>query len=869
MMSPHSIPARFEQIAVRHPARVAIRTDGRHLTYQQLNADANRLAHAIGMAQGTVRGRVALLFEQGADAIMATLGVLKTGHAFVPLDALDESDRTKDMIRDCAPLVIVTAQDHLAAAKELAATDIPVLCVEELPSGLSAQNPGVAIPPETTAYVFYTSGSTGKPKGVCQNHRNVLHFVGVYSDSLAISAEDRLTLLYSPAFSASNMDVFGALLNGATLFPYDIRKRGTAALADWLADHAITILHAVPTVFRHLTRSLEAGRKFASIRGIDLGGESMVPDDIELRRRHFRADCLFINHLAATEASVIAQYPIDANATYAGNLLPVGKAAPGMKIRIVRSDGSDAAVGENGDIVLSSQYLSTGYWQRPDLDAMAFGSDPGNPDRRTYHTGDMGSIDKDGQLYFLGRKDHRVKVRGHTVDPSEVEAAIRGCAAVRDVAVVVREIREIDEAGQLTAFLAGNNTLNSQLDELRGQLRKRLPSYMIPAEFIVLETLPSISSGKLDRVTMSRMARREIRESKTYEAPVGHHENLVATLFCKLLRQQRAGRHDDFFLLGGDSLKATLLHVQLEDRIRRRIPLEKLFRDSSVHGIAGLIASIETADEPPSTGDAVLVALRESGHLPRLFLVHGAKGQAFVSPHFLTILGDGQPVYAFQANGLDRSRKGHASIHNMAREYILAMRQVQPGGPYLVASLCVGYVVAIEIARQLNAVGEKVGPLVLIDPPVRSIMDYGLRKRVGRIARIELRKLLMPFTSEERFNRAITKRVRQGRMNLDTTSTRSVRAALRAALDFEIALLKYRLPEYSEIVFVLGSEERWKKNAQAATGSIHRKITGGRKIFPIGEKHSEVHDVTNGLFASQLQQAMQQAIAAIHPSAPR
>ena len=868
MISPHSIPARFEDIAARHPARVAILTAGRQITYQQLNADANRLAHAIGLVQGTGRGRVALLFEQGADAIMATFGTLKTGHAFVPLDAADGSDRTKGMILDCAPLAIVTDKDHLAAAKELAATDIPVICVEELPAGLSAQNPGVAIPPETPAYIFYTSGSTGKPKGVCQNHRNVLHFVGVYSNSLAISAEDRLTLLYSPAFSASNMDVFGALLNGATLFPYDIRKRGTAALADWLSDQAITILHAVPTVFRHLARSLEAGRKFATIRGIDLGGESMVPDDIELHRRHFRADCLFINHLAATEASVIAQYAIAVNATYAGAMLPVGKAAPGMKIRIVRPDGSDAAVGENGDILLSSPYLSPGYWQRPDLDAMAFGIDPEDPDRRTYRSGDIGHLGEDGLLYFLGRKDHRVKVRGHTVDPSEVEAAIRACAEVRDAAVVVRKIGESDQAEQLTAFLAGDCALNSQLDELRGQLRERLPAYMIPAEFIVLESLPSIGSGKLDRVTMSGMTQREIRESKTYEAPVGHHENLVATLFSKLLNQQRVGRHDDFFLLGGDSLKATLLHVQLEDRIQRRIPLEKLFRDPSVQGIAGLIATIETAGDPPSTGDAVLVALRETGHQPSLFLVHGAKGQAFVSPHFLTILGDDQPVYAFQANGLDRSRKGHASIHNMAREYILALRQVQPGGPYLVGSLCIGYVVAIEIARQLNAAGEKVGPLLLIDPPVQSIMDYGLRKRVGRIARNGLRKLLMPFTSEQRFTRLIAKRVRQGRMNLDTSSTRSVRAALRAALDFEIALLKYRLPEYKGEVFVLGSGERWEKNPKVTAGSIHHKITGGRQIFPIGEKHGEVHDVTNELFAIQLRKAMQLAIAAIHPSAP-
>lgn len=870
MISAQSIPARFEQIVARHPGRVAVLTDKRQLTYQQLNADANRLARAIGRDEGAGRGRVALLFEQGAEVIVAMLAALKTGHAFVPLDAADGSDRVAGMIRDCAPLAVVTDQAHLAAARELAPAGTTVICVEELPDGLSGNNPDVAIAPDAPAYVFYTSGSTGKPKGVCQNHRNVLHFADVYSNSLVIAAADRLTWFYSPAFSASNMDVFGALLNGATLCPYDIRKRGTAELADWLTENAVTILHAVPTVFRHLARNLEAGRRFDTVRGIDLGGEAMVPEDVELHRRHFRPDCLFLNHLAATEASVIAQHMIAVAASYGGAMLPVGKAAPGMRIRIVRPDGSDAAAGEHGDIVLSSRFLSTGYWQRPDLDALAFGSDPGDPAVRTYRSGDLGYLDEDGNLHFVGRKDHRVKVRGHTVDPSEVEAAIRACAAVRDVAVVVRDLPDSDGTGQLTAFLAGDGDLNRQLDELRQQLRKRLPPYMIPAEFIVLESLPSIASGKFDRITMSGLTLRENRDDRVSEAPVGHHEQLVAALFSELLKQQRVGRRDDFFQLGGDSLKATLLHVQLEDRIQRRIPLDTLFKDSSVQGMAVLLARLEAAaeNEAPPTADAVLVALRETGHLPRLFLVHGAKGQAFVSPHFLTIMGESQPVYAFQANGLDRARSGHVSVRNMAREYILAMRRVQPCGPYLLGSLCVGYVVAVEIARQLNEAGEQVGPLLLIDPPVRSIMDYGWRKRLGRIARNGLRKLLMPFTSEQRFNRLITKRVRQGRMHLDPASTRSVRAALRTALDFELALLKYRLPEYRGRVFVLGSAERWQQNGAAKPGCIRRMITGGMDIFPIGEKHGEVHDVTNELFAHELRKALQQAIAAIHPSPP-
>ncbi len=861
-----SIPARFEEIAARFPDRPAVSTAQGSLSYDDLNRRANRLAHAIIHLTTAAPGQVVLLFEQGVEAIIATMATLKSGHAFVPLDASDGSDRMRGVIRDCEPVAIVTDSDHLSLAAELAPPGVRIIHMDEPGPDLSDENPVATIPPTARAYIFYTSGSTGKPKGVCQTHRNLLHFVSVYSESLGIRHDDRLTLLYSPAFSASNMDVFGALLNGAALYPYPIKKLGTASLAKWLCDHSITILHAVPTVFRHLVKGAAPEQKFDGIRGIDLGGESMHPGDMELHRKHFRPDCVFLNHLAATEASVIAQHPIDVHASYPGDMLPVGMPAEGMEIRILKPDGSEAATGEDGDIVLHSPYISPGYWKRPDLDAKAFGQDPDRPGWRTYRSGDLGHFGEDGNLYFLGRRDHRVKVRGHTVDTSEIEAAIHGNADIRDVAVVVRKLPDSDEEEQLTAFLAGIPQGGTRPGQLRATLRKQLPPYMIPAEFIVLDSLPATSSGKIDRLALSQIVLREERGDAPFEPPANEIETVVAAFFGNILKLDGIGRSDDFFSLGGDSLKATLLHAHLENHFKTRVPLEKLFPDSTVSGISGLIGELRDSGAGNTDAKSVLVPLRETGSKPKLFLLHGAQGQAFVSPHFLKIIGEDQPLYAFQANGLDRDRGEHRTIGNMAGRYIEAMRSVQEKGPYLIGALCVGYVLALEMALQLEKAGEKVAPLILIDPPIRSIMEFRLRKRIYKIIRNRWRNAIMPFTTGRKFNTWMRERAGEGRIQIDASNPDSLKAALKVTLDFEMALHRYKPADYHGPVHVLGTEKRWGEKCDTSKSVIRRRLTGPVTISVVGETHVEVHDVSNGLFAEQLRKTLRESIAAIQPA---
>ncbi|HUF61649.1 MAG TPA: amino acid adenylation domain-containing protein [Verrucomicrobiales bacterium] len=860
-----SIAERFESIVARFPQKVAIHTLEGDITYAELNARANRWAHTLLQRTERTPQRIALLFDQGAPALAAAFGTLKAGHAFVPLDASDPAARLQAIVRDCHPAAIVAESKHakLAASLSQGPTDLLLDSEPGVPS--STANPGLPTPEETLAYLFYTSGSTGQPKGVCQTHRNLLHYIRAYSACLGIKPDDRLSLLYSLSFSASNMDVFGALLQGAALCPYDIRRRGTASLGDWLNQQSITILHAVPTVFRHLLQNLTTRNVFPSIRAVDLGGEAVYPTDIDLFRACFRKECLLVNHLAATEISVIAQYRIDLDASYQTDILPVGYPPSHTIIRILRPDGSEAVSPEQGEMVVHSPFLSPGYWERPDLTQKAFADYPSRPGWRAYRSGDLGYVDGEGRLIFLGRKDHRVKIRGHSVDIAEVEAALRETSWIRDLAVVAVDDTGTNHSLVLVAYFESEPAGQKAISSLRQELQRRLPPYMMPSDLVWVERLPVTSSGKIDRRALAALP----RPSAAGDAPpldamqTEGLEHSVQTLFRSLLRRSSVEPSDDFFSLGGDSLKATQLHQQLERLSGIAIPLEELLRNSTISGITAFVRRMQTL--PSAAVPAVhpcLVALRRSGSKPPLFLTHGAKGQAFVSPHFLEILGSDQPVYAYQATGLERCRMPRNSIVDMAAEYLRALRAVQPEGPYFLGSICVGGVVTLEMAQQAVSAGDAVGPLLLIDPPKIPPGERPRWKRWKRLLRTRWKQLRLRPSADAKLRRDLQKKNAQGRIVFDAGNPDAVARAALAARDFRIALLHYRLKPYPGPVLILASSGRRSDDAEIQRTRQHYQLTGPVEFFRVEGKHEELHDVHNEQFERQLRNCMRAAWSA-------
>ena len=582
--APETIGSRLADIAGKLPNNIAITEHLAAASFRQLDAAASMVARRILAAGGRQSGFVCLLFETKIAAVTAIFGAGRSGRPYVPLDAGDPDERLQLILQDSEPTALLTEPSLLARARALAPSDCPIVEIDGLDPG-DETGPLPVVTAETPAYAFYTSGSTGQPKGVLQTHGNLLFFADAYATNLGIDETDRVSLLYSLSFSAANMDIFGGMLRGATLCAYDMRRDGLPSLADWLDRERITVLHAVPTVFRELFNSIGPQRKLTCLRAIDLGGESVFDSDVDLFRRHTADGCILVNHLAATEASVIAQHRVDHQARSAtGGILPVGRSPAGVRVMIRRDDGSAAERNEVGEIIVVSPHISPGYWRRAELDAAAFSVDPVDAGWRRYATGDLGNIDDAGDLHFLGRKGSRVKIRGHTVDLAEIEAALTTCPGVSKAAVLQLAEEGKEAADRLVAYLqvASDAKLDSLL--VRRHLAARLPSYMLPRDFRFLHALPLTASGKIDRKTLASMDPPAPSNVHDAESPRDDLERAIAAIVQEMLKLERVGRQDDFFLLGGDSLSIVELQTRLRDTFG--VGLENPHENATVAGIA-------------------------------------------------------------------------------------------------------------------------------------------------------------------------------------------------------------------------------------------------------------------------------------------
>ncbi len=823
---------RFADVVRRSAESLAIVEKGRRVSYAQLDQMALAVMQRLNALGHPRAGIVAILAEERIAAITAMLGTAGSGHAYVSLDPGDPEERLRFIIQDSAPFVFLVDRPRLERAHALKVAGLAVLDLDEIMSESTGDLPARMASPDDLLYLFYTSGSTGHPKGVQQTHRNLMFFVDAYARTLRINETDRLSLLYTLSFSAANMDIFGALFNGAVLCPYDMRREGISRLAAWLEESDITVLHAVPTVLRELTRTREAERRFPRIRAVDLGGETLLAGDVARFRPLVLGTCRIVNHLAATEASVIAQCVIDPAMDAMSGALPVGRSPTGLEVRILRADGSDADTDESGFIAVDSPHLSPGYWHRPELDRATFSDLQGRPGWRRYRSGDLGRIDGTANLHFIGRESTRIKLRGQSVDLSEVEAALSACHGVKDAVVIARGA-EGREADRLVACVVMSPGAGSNPVELRRQLVEKLPNYMLPSGYLFRDRLPTSATGKLDRRSLSEMDLDDALYRPDYEAPVGEREVQVAALFSQVLNFTPVGRFDDFFLLGGDSL--SLVDLQLQSRSVFGCELPSLREDGTV---AGLAARLHVSEVDGAGAMPRLVPLREQGTAPMLYLVHGRLGQAHVSPRFMSLLGEDQPLCSIQARGLDGLEDPNESISAMAADYVDALRCYQPEGPYFIGSLCAGAYVAIEMARLLQAAGAKVLPLLLLDPPAPPF-----RTRVKGM-------------NEDSLLRRLKRHENAGNIKFRFDGSRYATAAIRVARAFEGALRMYSAVPHDGPVFILASHSRL-SSAHWGNPATRRRVFSGSQVWlSVADSHGEMLDPRNAEFALRLTQCM-------------
>lgn len=591
-----SIPERFEKIARAHPDHLAIKTPADELTYAELNSAANRVAHTLIDQEQRVPMPVAMLFEPGIQLIVAMLGVLKSGHFFVLLNPSLPKERMAAVLAKSQARLVLSDTGNLQMAREVAGAGVKVVDYESFSHCAITANCELSVTPPMLSYVVYTSGSTGEPKGVIWSHQTLLHHVMVITNTYHICKADKISLMTSMSGGAL-ATIAHALLNGATLYLYDVQRSGVSELGDWLRREQISIWFMPSPLFRNMAANVNAHNHFSDLRILRLRSDKVHESDIELCKKILPANCVIVTGLATTETGTIRMSLLDRDAKIPDNEVPIGFPVEDKEIILMDDDGKKVGFNEVGEIVVRSKYLSPGYWNNPGLTKAKFKRDPEDPDRRIYYTGDLGLMRPDGCLIHKGRKDFRVKVRGYAVDLVEVEKALLSHSGIREAVAVSPKTQSGDS--RLIAYFVSGREIAPTVSDLRIYLRQKLTDYMIPSAFVRLEKIPLTTNGKVDRAALPEPDDKRPSLSTPYVLPRNAIENDLVRIWEEVLDVRPIGIQDSFFDLGGHSLSATRVVSRIIKQFQLEIPLPLLFQSPTIADMAAVMTAHQgkTLDE--------------------------------------------------------------------------------------------------------------------------------------------------------------------------------------------------------------------------------------------------------------------------------
>jgi amino acid adenylation domain-containing protein len=765
----HSLIA--EQAAL-HPARPAVACEGQLLTYAELEARANQLAwHLRSLGVGPERC-VALCLERSVELVVALLATWKAGGAYVPLDPAQPAARLQALVQEVSAPVVVTVS---SLASSFSSASSHVVRLDEDSARLASQctqAPPCDVAPRNVAYVLFTSGSTGRPKGVAVSHAQLAHYVHAATERLGLKDCASFALVSTFAADLGNTVLFPALCTGALLhvLPQELASN-PAAMADYFQRHPVDCMKLVPS---HLAALLMAPRPQHVLprKKLVLGGESSswaLMDQV----RALAPECEIFNHYGPTETTVgvLAGLVERAAPGHAPATVPLGRPLAHSRLYVLDAWLQPVPVGVPGELYIAGPQVTRGYLGRPELTAERYLPDlySPTPGARMYRSGDKVRWLADGRVEFLGRSDFQVKVRGFRVEPGEISSVLREHPAVREALVVARE--DVPGDKRLVAYLvpsSGPLTVESP----RAFLQQRLPAHMVPSAFVILEALPLTPNGKVDRKALPVPDVSAARAQ--YVAPRTPLEEQLAGVFAQVLGLERVGVEDDFFALGGHSLLAVRLMALIRERTGLALPLSALFQGSTVERLAA--RARQHQDPSPRTPNLMRLDTGTSLRRP-LFLVHGGGGALLSHAELARHLGDERPIHGIFAPGLNGGELPPASMETLARLYVEQVREVQPHGPYLLAGWSLGGVVVYEMARQLEALGERVGLLALIDsyaPPGQVQPEPSPLARVATFAgMVGLPLQDLPTLEPEQLSglegAELMKRVMEGLRNLPAT----------------------------------------------------------------------------------------------------
>ena len=696
----------FEEQVAQTPSNIALVWQNQKFTYEQLNIKANQLAHHLRNLGVKSQTPVGIYLQRSTEAIIAILAILKAGGTYVPLDPAYPQERLTFILKDAGVKVLITDSKTspptplLSKEREEAQVyrgEVINLDTEwEIIAQNSAENPIELLTPENLAYIMYTSGSTGIPKGVCILHQGVVRLVKS-SNYVNLSASEIILQAAPISFDASTLEIWGALLNGGKLVLLPTQQPSLQQLGETLEKYQISTLWLTAGLF-HLMVD-EQLQSFKGVRQLLAGGDILSPIHAhKLQQTH--PNCQLINGYGPTENTTFTCcYRVPKNHP-ADKPLPIGYAISNTQVYILDSHLQPLPVGIPGELYISGDGLASGYLNRPELTAQKFVPNPFNPGMRMYKSGDLARFLSDGNIDFLGRIDHQVKIRGFRIELGEIETVLNQHFAVKEAVVIAQEYEPGDK--RLIAYIVPRNEPPAS-KELKDFSKSRLPEYMIPSGFVILEALPLNPNDKVDRKALPKPDKTNLNLEEEYLSASNDVEQKSIAMWEQAFRIQPIGIKDNFFSLGGNSLMATSIVAKIEKVFDKKLEPGIFFKAPTIEKLAAILTQEEIYVES-------VIKLNQYGKKPPLFIV---ANNGFLYQQLIEHLDTEQPVHIVQ-EPLDKAPE-------MASRCIQKIRDIQPNGPYHLIGHSYEGLVSYEIAQQLYAQNQRVAFLGMLDTPTPEI----------------------------------------------------------------------------------------------------------------------------------------------------
>ena len=733
-----------EAMAAKAPNEIAVIHRRDQLSYGELNARSNQVAHYL-REQGVGRNaRVGICLQRSLDFAVALLGVLKAGATCVPLDPQYPNERLTMMLEDVAAPIVLT-EPGLLQANVPSGTRVVHLSEErQILAGEPHSNPRIGSIASDIAYVIYTSGSTGRPRGVLLPHAGLANYTLAAAELFDLRPGDRMLQFCSISFDAAVEEIFSTWAAGATLvFRMEDVSLEPGELLSWVTRQHITVMD-LPTAYWHEWVYAMPGLSHAvppELRLVIVGGEKASPEAYSTWHKFVGNRVRWINTYGPAEASVVATAyePRLQSGDEPPAVLPIGRPVANARVYLLDPHLNLVPVGVPGELHIGGSGVAGGYLNLPQLTEERFIPDifSDDPSARLYKTGDLARYLPSGEIEFLGRRDNQVKIRGFRVEPGEIESVLIQHSGVHEAAIVLRE--DLPGSKRLVGYVVRSEQGSATETELRRHVQKRLPEYMIPSEFVFLLSMPLTPNGKINRRALPA-ARVDSRLEISHTAIP--HEPLQAQLIQiweELLARKPIGIRDNFFDLGGHSLLAARLMHRVKQVFGKTLPLAVLLQAPTVEQLAVVL------QDGWSDHWSSLVAIQPEGSKPPFFCVHGVGGNVVGFNELARHMKPDYPFYGLQSQGLDGKNPCHTRIEDMAAHYLDEIRTVQPEGPYQLGGFSLGGLVAYEMACQLRARGEDVSLLVLFDtyasnpkPANQSLLDLLLHPTWAQLRQLPL-----------------------------------------------------------------------------------------------------------------------------------